>query len=288
MKTLIVRTLLVFMAVSLFMIQPGCKKSSEASVYEVRLATNATVGNYLVDKAGSTLYFFANDSKGRTSCTGSCQYVWPPFYVSGLTQDKLGQGLNISDFDTIMVNGNAQLRYKTWPLYYYAPASGYYGTNTREPAGQINGDGFNSVWFVAKPDYSIMLNDGQLVGNDGQDYKGNYTQGTGNTLYFTDGRGNTLYTFSRDTRDVNKFTKSDFSNNSIWPIYETTSIVVPSTLDKTLFGTIDVFGKSQLTYKGWPLYYFGADGSVHGNNKGVSVPVPGVWPVAVKDIPDAQ
>jgi predicted lipoprotein with Yx(FWY)xxD motif len=47
---------------------------------------------------------------------------------------------------------------------------------------------------------------------------------------------------------------------------------------------IDVFGRKQLTYKGWPLYYYGTDAGVMGSNKGVSVPVPGRWPVAVKDM----
>ncbi len=284
MKTLSLKLLSFGAIAATAVFQPGCKKNNDTQVYEIKLATSATLGQYLVDKDGYTLYMFANDYNGRASCTGACASLWPYFSVSGLTQDKLGPGLDISDFDTIQVNGIVQLRYKTWPLYYYAPASGYYGDNVREPAGQINGEGFNNVWYLAKPDYSIMLEDGQLKGNDNQDYKGDYTVGTGKTLYFTDGRGNTLYIFTRDSLDVNEFTKSDFSNNPLWPIYESSAIVTPSTLDKTLFGTINVYGKTQMTYKGWPLYYFGADGFIHGNNKGVSVPVPGTWKVAVKDL----
>jgi hypothetical protein len=46
-------------------------------------------------------------------------------------------------------------------------------------------------------------------------------------------------------------------------------------IDKTLFSTIDVFGKKQLTYKGWPIYYFGLDGAKRGATKGVSVPKTG-------------
>jgi len=37
-------------------------------------------------------------------------------------------------------------------------------------------------------------------------------------------------------------------------------VVVPSILDKTKFGSINIVGRTQLTYKGWPLYYFGQDG----------------------------
>jgi predicted lipoprotein with Yx(FWY)xxD motif len=51
--------------------------------------------------------------------------------------------------------------------------------------------------------------------------------------------------------------------------------------DKTQFTTINVFGKTQLVYKGHPLYRFGQDASTRGNTKGVSFPTPGaaIWKV---------
>ncbi len=55
---------------------------------------------------------------------------------------------------------------------------------------------------------------------------------------------------------------------------------------KNDFGKIDVYGRTQLTYKGWPLYYFGQD-SVRGDNKGISFPAPGVWPIANENTPVA-
>ena len=36
-------------------------------------------------------------------------------------------------------------------------------------------------------------------------------------------------------------------------------MIFPSTLDSSAFATIDVAGKMQLTYKGWPLYKYGQD-----------------------------
>jgi predicted lipoprotein with Yx(FWY)xxD motif len=282
MKAILFRNLAILTIVFFAITQSGCQKSSSSNPLEIKLATSTTLGQYLVDKSGHAIYIFANDVKGRTSCTGGCSSLWPYFYVANLTQDKLGSGLNLSDFDTINVNGSGQLRYKSWPLYNYAPVS--YNANVLEPAGQTNGDGFGNVWFVAKPDYMIMFGNEQLIGNDGNDYLGNYTQGIGKTLYFTDSRGVSLYTFSRDSLKLNKFTKSDLSNNGVWTMYETSIMAVPSTLDKTLFETISVFGRTQLTYKGWPLYYFGQDIQIRGNNKGISFPIPGIWPIAVKDL----
>jgi len=251
---------------------------------EISLSTSATLGTYLSDKDGRSLYFFATDANGQASCTGGCEAVWPAFNVDNLTADKLGTGLTLSDFGTITItSGKKQLTYKGWPLYYYAPNVN--GANTLESAGKTTGDGVGGVWFIAKPDYSIMIVRSQLKGHDQKNYKSDYTEGDGLTTYFTDAKGITLYTFKNDNFKKNNFTKADFSNNAVWPIYETDKMVVPSILDKSKFSVITVFGKSQLTYNGWPLYYFGQDANVRGANKGISFPSPGIWPVPVKDSP---
>ncbi|MTH17608.1 hypothetical protein [Flavobacterium sp. LC2016-01] len=258
---------------------------------EISLSNSATLGSYLSDKSGRSLYFFATDANGQSSCTGGCEALWPVFFVDNLTADKLGAGLTLADFGSITTASNKkQLTYKGWPLYYYAPLSagdgyGGAGVNTPEAAGKTTGDGIDGTWFIAKPDYSIMIVRSQLKGHDGKNYKSDYTVGDGVTTYFTDAKGLTLYTFKNDNFKKNNFTAADFSNNGVWPIYETDKIVVPSNLDKSKFSVITVFGKSQLVYNGWPLYYFGQDASVRGANKGISFPSPGVWPVPVKDIP---
>jgi len=272
-----------------FFILPGCDKDDDApppSPVQVKLTANASLGDILTDKDERTLYYFANDASGANTCTGGCEAVWPAFTIDALTADKIGAGLDMANFSTTTTaSGKTQLVYRGRPLYYYAPSNGT--ANVPEAPGETNGENVNGVWFVVKPDYSVMLTNVQLVGLDGKNYTSDYSEGDGKTIYFTDGNGITLYAFINDRFDDNNFTNPDFSNNSFWPIYETDKIVVPSTLDATLFSTIDVFGRTQLTYKGWPLYYFGQDAMVMGANKGVSVPVPGVWPVPVKDIPAA-
>ena len=211
----------------------------------VQLSTSATLGNHITDVDGNSLYYFSNDFNGANNCSGGCAAVWPVYYAGdNLAQAALGTGLDIKDFSSITTtDGKKQTTYKGWPLYYYAPNVG--GTNVREAAGETKGDGVGNIWFVAKTDYSIQLVNAQLVGADGKNYLADHTEGTGKTLYFTDGKGITLYAFSVDKFNVNKFTKPDFSNNAVWPIYETDQIVVPSILDKTLFGSITVFGKKQ-------------------------------------------
>lgn len=267
----------------------ACKKDQKQAPQPqpvVQLSTHATLGSYLSDKDGNTLYYFANDPNGTSTCSGGCLAVWPIFYAGdNFTAGLLPTGLDFADFGVTTTNGQKQTTYKGWPLYYYAPAVA--GVNTREAPGEIKGEGVGGVWFVGKPDYTINLVNAQLVGHDGKNYKSDLTEGVGKTVYFTDDRGRTLYAFSKDSAMKNKFTNATFSNNNVWPIYETDKIVVPSTLDKTLFGSTTVYGKKQLTYKGWPLYYFGQDGGQRGSNKGVSFPAPGIWPVVQKNAPSA-
>jgi len=267
----------------------GCKKESSpapTNEFDVNISTNATLGQYLSNKEGRTLYTFANDADGVNTCAGGCEAVWPAF-TTDLATATLGAGLKTADFATVnIVHGKKQVTYKGWPLSTYSPAgSGTYG-HVPETAGSVNGEGINGIWFVAKPDYTIMLAHKQLTGLDGNMYKSDYTIGAGLTTYFTDSAGRTIYTFAVDSFGINKFTKPDLSNNNVFPIYEQEKIVTPSILNKALFGTITVAGKKQMTYKGWPLYYFGQD-ETRGSNKAVSVPVAGKWPVAIKDVAEA-
>jgi predicted lipoprotein with Yx(FWY)xxD motif len=237
----------------------------------IALKTDSHFGSVLTDGNGKTLYFFSLDANGSSACTtgNGCLADWPKVYIANPT---VGAGLKSGDFKTITrSDGNLQTTYKGWPLYTYA------GDVT---AADIKGDGFEGIWYVAKPDYTVMMVSNQLVGDNGILYDSTYHAGAGNTFYMTDDRGVTLYSFTSDKSGTNNYTLSDFSNDSFWPIVQVNSIQnVPSILDKTLFSIITVFGKKQLTYKGWPVYRFGPDSLQRGNTKGISVPSPGIWPV---------
>ncbi len=215
---------------------------------DVKIVETASKGKVITDSNGRSLYFFTRDAKGTSMCTGGCLNNWPIFYAENILA---GAGLDPADFGTIdRGSGVMQTTYKGWPLYYYV--------NDSQP-GNMNGEGLAGRWFVAKPDYSIMIVDNQLTGLNGVNYKGDYTPGDEVIQYFTDDKGLTLYTWKNDKFNTNKFTKPDFSNNGAWPIYEETEITIPSVLNSADFGVINVHGRNQLTYKGWPLYYFGQD-----------------------------
>jgi len=246
----------------------------------VRLSADTTFGNILTDSNGMSLYFFSRDTKDNSACMGGCRDAWPIFYVADLTLDS---DLESSDFGVITrADGDKQNTYKGWPLYYFA--------NDNAP-GDTNGDGVGNNWYIAKPDYSLMYAQAQLIGKDAEgnpiNFKSDYTPGEALTFYMTSATGRTIYIFTNDAKDTNNYTNEDFSNDGTWPIIDIDIDKLPSILDASDFSTIDVFGRNQITYKGWPLYYFGGD-SERGDNFGINVPAPGIWPIVNTDTPDAQ
>ncbi len=241
------------------------------------LVDDPELGLILTDGMGYTLYYFTKDALPDTSlCTGGCLDNWPLFYVEN---PELGEGLDMEDFGVIEhPEGGMQTTYKGWPLYYWI--------NDLNP-GETNGEAVGNVWFVAKPDYSIMLMDGLLIGKDGVTYTGTYEQGEEMVQYFVDEYGNTLYIFVNDTYDQNNFTHEDFSNNGVWPVYEEELQGVASTLDKSLFASIDVFRTSAINLQRMASYTTSVQTRREGHTTGVSVPSPGIWPVAVQGLEDA-
>lgn len=250
----------------------ACSKDDEQGPSDnensgIQIQSSSNFGNVLTDKDGRTLYFFSLDANGSSACIDGCEAIWPVYYSAEASSDT---EINQEDIDVIArADGSKQSTYKGWPLYYYA---------SDEKAGDIKGDGVNSIWFVAKPDYVLMVVNNQLIGADGNHYKEDLSIGDGVTQYFTDNEGRTLYSFAPDKFNKNTFTKEDFSNDAIWPIYQEAVGPLPSIIDKDLVTSINVFGKTQLTYQGWPLYYFGQD-MKRGDNKGVSFPQPRIWPI---------
>lgn len=107
------------------------------NIYKV--ATSQTLGKYLTDFDGKTLYVFDKDTPGVSNCTGQCLAVWP-VYTSGATAQKtFPENITVikaSDGTTLQFAWNGK------PLYYYAKDT---------KPGDTLGDGVGGVWHVAKP-----------------------------------------------------------------------------------------------------------------------------------------
>jgi predicted lipoprotein with Yx(FWY)xxD motif len=111
--------------------------------YTVNVSTNSTIGDYLVDGTGRTLYNFSIDSNDMSACNASCLALWPIFYAQQITVPST---LNESDFSTITAtDGSNQTAFKGMPLYYFAK-----DTNPGDVTGQ-GIFGFGGYWYVVSP-----------------------------------------------------------------------------------------------------------------------------------------
>ena len=116
--------------------------STPSSAASVMVSQNATLGSFLVDSNGMTLYLYTNDTPGTSTCTGSCASNWPPLLTNGAP--VAGQGVDAAMLGTTQrADGTTQVTYNSWPLYYFAGDSA---------AGDTNGEGKGSVWYVITPD----------------------------------------------------------------------------------------------------------------------------------------
>lgn len=113
-----------------------------ANNYTIKTATNKTLGNYLVNQTGFTLYYFAMDKPGNgtSTCTDGCSKIWLPFYAKNVT---VPSGLNATDFTSVMrMDKMNQTAFKGWPLYLFS--------SDMKP-GDVKGEGFKGIWFVVDP-----------------------------------------------------------------------------------------------------------------------------------------
>jgi predicted lipoprotein with Yx(FWY)xxD motif len=110
--------------------------------------TNATVslrktglGMILVNSRGRTLYLFARDTKGKSTCSGTCAKFWPPLLAS--SKPTAGAGVKSSLLGTTRrSDGRVQVTYNRHPLYGYA---------LDKQAGQTKGQGvlgFGARWYA--------------------------------------------------------------------------------------------------------------------------------------------
>ena len=112
--------------------------------YDATVLNDGTLGSYVADASGMSLYIFLNDTPAAdgydpvSACNGGCVGSWPLFDV---VDGVFPSGIAGADVDRYMrADGDYQATFRGWPLYYYAADSS---------PGDINGQG--AVWQVVDP-----------------------------------------------------------------------------------------------------------------------------------------
>lgn len=101
-------------------------------------------GKVLVGANGKTLYVFAADSPGKSTCTSACAQAWPPVLATAKT---LGRSADVKAKLTVIKrsDGKSQLAVNGLPAYTFSGDSA---------AGQALGQGMNAsggLWWVIAP-----------------------------------------------------------------------------------------------------------------------------------------
>lgn len=82
--------------------------------------------------------------------------------------------------------------------------------------------------------------------------------------YLTDGKGISLYLFTKDMADLSTCQGTCLTN---WPVFYSEQLLLSDGLDGKKFGVFTrTDGAKQLTYEGWPLYYFIKDAKAGDTN----------------------
>ena len=91
---------------------------------------------YMMNENHMSLYFYDRDEMGISNCYGECAINWPPLILDKGVE--LGENYSLIE----RKDGTMQVAFKGQPLYLFAGDSA---------VGDINGDGKNGVWRLAKP-----------------------------------------------------------------------------------------------------------------------------------------
>lgn len=94
------------------------------------------VGTVMTDPKGMTLYTFAKDTTGVSSCTGKCLANWPA-YIAPARSGTLPAHISV----ITRPDGSLQYAYNGMPLYFYIKDG---------DSGDAYGQGIGGVWSVIK------------------------------------------------------------------------------------------------------------------------------------------
>lgn len=128
---------------------PSPSPSAAAAGTTIAVATNAKLGQILVDGKGMTVYLFVADTSTSSTCYASCAQIWPPVLTDGAPQAGTGATASLLG-TTTRTDGKVEVTYAGHPLYYFI---------TDKQPGDATGqgvNGFGGLWWVLTPSGAAM------------------------------------------------------------------------------------------------------------------------------------
>jgi predicted lipoprotein with Yx(FWY)xxD motif len=223
---------------------------TEAMAATLMVSQQEGLGQFLTDEQGLSLYLFTKDTPNTSTCYDRCAENWPPLLTSG--SPVAGQDVDAALLGTTQrQDGSTQVTYNGWPLYYYV--------KDQQP-GDTTGQEVGDVWYVISPQGQEI---GPMAATEAAPTEAMaatlmVSQQEGLGQFLTDEQGLSLYLFTKDTPNTSNCYDQCAEN---WPPLLTSgSPVAGQDVDAALLGTTQrQDGSTQITYNGWPLYYYVKD-----------------------------
>jgi predicted lipoprotein with Yx(FWY)xxD motif len=145
MKGLVLSIAAVAAALSLTYGLSVASASSSSARAATKVGTaSSKLGRILVDRHGRTLYLFAKDKKGKSTCSGACAAYWPPLIASSKPRAVAGARASLLG-TTRRADGRRQVTYRHHPLYRFS------GDTTKGLTSGQGLDDFGGEWWVVSP-----------------------------------------------------------------------------------------------------------------------------------------
>lgn len=122
--------------------QSSSAAAASGATLTVEVHQDATLGAFLTDQDGNSLYMLTKDSPGTSTCTAACATTWPPFVLTSGQTAVAGTGVMGTLGAITRPDGGQQVAINGIPLYHFSGDSA---------AGQTNGQGFKGIWFLVSP-----------------------------------------------------------------------------------------------------------------------------------------
>ena len=132
--------------------KPSTSNTSNSSRTTSVVGTKtSSLGTFLVDSKGRTLYLWDADHGSKSTCSGACAQAWPPVTTTGTP--KASGTVKASLLGTTMrADGSREVTYAGHPLYTFAG-----DTQAGQTTGQ-GSNGFGAPWWVVTPAGKALQN----------------------------------------------------------------------------------------------------------------------------------
>src|SRR4051794_20396046 len=132
--------------------KPSTPKASNTSGKASAVSTKtSSLGTFLVDANGRTLYLWDADHGAKSTCSGACAQEGPP--LTSPATPKAGGAVKASLLGTSKrSDGSREVTYAGHPLYYFEG-----DTQPGQTTGQ-GSDGFGAPWWVVTPAGKALQN----------------------------------------------------------------------------------------------------------------------------------